>query len=134
MEKRLILLILFIPLFVSCKKDNSSDDSLDLIGEWSWINTCGGSGTDCWTPTTTQTSGRIVFTSDSIYNFYQNDTLRLSTKFHTNTTISDDGKYTTHIIKYDSGGWGMFSITDDTLSLVDEGDITFFTSHYKRIK
>lgn len=87
MGKRLILLILFIPLFVACKKDNSSDDSSDL-----------------------------------------------STKFHTNTTISDDGKYTTHIIRYDSGGWGMFSITDDTLSLVEEGDITFFTSHYKRIK
>jgi hypothetical protein len=28
----------------------------------------------------------------------------------------------------------MFSITHDTLSLVDEGDITFFTSRYKRTK
>jgi hypothetical protein len=132
--KKIIFLLLLIATCNDCKKDNSFDNSLNLIGEWSWIRTCVGTGTACWTPATTQTSSRIVFTSDSIYNLYQNDTLRFSTKFHTYSTISEDGKYTTHIIKYDSGSWGMFSITNDTLSLIDEGDITFFTSRYKRIK
>jgi hypothetical protein len=132
--KKIIFLLVIIVSSCACIKDNSFDNSSDILGNWFWLNTCIGSGTACWTPATTHTSSRIVFTMDSIYNFYQNDTLRLSTKFHTNITISDDGKYTTHIIKYDSGSWGMFSIIHDTLSLVDEGDITFFTSRYKRIK
>jgi hypothetical protein len=129
-----MFLLLIIVSIWGCKKDNSFDTSSDITGNWSWLSTCVGSGTACWTPATTHTSSKIVFTSDSIFNLYQNDTLRLSTKFHTNSTISEDGKYTTYIIKYDSGSWGMFSITHDTLSLVDEGDITFFTSRYKRIK
>ncbi len=131
--KKIIFLLLVIVSIGGCKKDNSSDNSTDIMGKWSWLSTCGGSGTACWTPASTNTSSRIVFTSDSIYNFYQNDTLKLSTKFHTYKSISADGKYTTYTIKYDSGGWGIFSITHDTLSLIDEGDITFFTSHYKKI-
>jgi hypothetical protein len=132
--KKLIFLLLVIVSIGGCKKDNSFDNSTDLTGNWSWQKTCGGSGTACWTPASTNTSSRIVFTSDSIYNVYVNDTLKLSTKFHTSTSISDDGKYTTHVIKYDSGSWGMFTITDDMLSLIDEGGITFFTSSYKRIR
>jgi hypothetical protein len=129
--------LIFIPLIIvsigGCTKDNSFNNSSDIMGNWSWFRTCIGSGTACWTPSTTLTSARIVFTTDSIYYFYQNDTLRLSTKFHTTSTVSDDGKYTTHIIKYDSGSLGMFSISHDTLTLTDEGDITYFTSRYKRI-
>jgi hypothetical protein len=132
--KKIIFLLIIIASSFRCKKDNSFISSSSLIGEWSWINTCGGTGIDCWTQASTHTSSNLVFTSDSIYNYYQNDTLRFSTNFHTYTTVSEDGKYTTYIIKYDSGSWGIFSISHDTLSLIDEGDITFFTSHYKRIK
>jgi hypothetical protein len=131
--KKIIFFLVIIVFSCGCKKDNSSDNSSGLIGKWSWVNTCIGSGTDCWTPTSTHTSSNVVFTSDSIYKFYQNDTLKISTNFNTYTTVSEDGKYTTYIIKYDSGNWGMFSISHDILSLIDEGDITFFTSHYKRI-
>ncbi len=133
MKKLMFVLMLLLGCY-DCKKDNSFDNSLNLIGEWSWIRTCVGTGTACWTPATTHTSGRITFTSDSTYNLYQNDTLMFSTKFHTYSTISEDGKYTTHIIKYDSGFWGMYSLSHDTLSVIDEGGITFFTSSYKRIK
>jgi hypothetical protein len=131
--KKIIFLLVIIVSSCGCKKDNSFNNSSGLIGKWSWVNTCIGYGTDCWTPTSTHTSSNVVFTSDSIYNFYQNDTLRLSSIFHTYKSISADGKYTNYTIKYDSGGWGIFSITHDTLSLIDEGDITFYTSHYKKI-
>jgi hypothetical protein len=132
--KKIIITVVFILSCYTCKKDNSFDNSSGLIGKWSWLNTCLGSGTDCWTPTSTHTSSTLLITSDSIYNLYQNDTLRLSTKFHTYKTISEDGKNTTYSIKYDSGSWGMYSISHDTLSLIDEVDITFLTSHYKRIR
>ena len=132
--KRLLFLLIIIAFCYGCKKDNSFNSSSSLIGNWSWVITCVGTGNACWTPATENYSSSIVFTSDSSYNVFMNDTLRLSTKFHTLTQISEDGKNTTHIIKYDSGSWGMFSISDDTLSLIDEGGITFFTSRFKRIK
>ena len=131
--KRILFLLIIIAFCSGCKKDNS-DSSSSLIGNWSWVNTCVGTGNACWTPATENYSSNIVFTSDSSYNVFMNDTLSLSTKFHTSTQISEDGKNITNIITYDSGSWGMFSISDDTLSLIDEGGITFFTSRYKRIK
>lgn len=131
--KKIMFLLVIILSSCGCKKDNSFKNSSGIIGKWSWLNTCGGSGTDCWTPVSTHSSSNLVFTSDSIYNYYKNDTLKFSTNFHAYTTVSEDGKYITYIINYDSGNLGMFSISHDTLSLIDEGDITFFTSHYKRI-
>jgi hypothetical protein len=128
------MFIMVIIIFDSgCKKDNSLNNSTGIIGKCSWLNTCVGYGTDCRTPVSTNTSGKLVFTSDSIYNYYQNDTLKFSNNFHTYITVSEDGKYTSNIIKYDSGNWGLYSISHDTLSMIDEGEITFFTSHYKRI-
>jgi hypothetical protein len=131
--KRILFLLIIIVFCFGCEKNNSFNSSSNLIGKWSWVITCVGTGNACWTPASESYSSNIVFTSDSTYNVFMNDTLRLSTKFHTYTQISDDAKSITHIIKYDSGSWGMFSIIDDTLSLIDENGITFFTSRYKRI-
>src|ERR1035437_6034150 len=131
--KKIIFLLMVIASCFGCKKDNSYTFSSSLMGKWSWFSSCGGV-VGCLTPEIEHVTINLVFTSDSIYNLYQNDTLRFSSIFHTYKSISADGKYTTYTIKYDSGGWGIFSITHDTLSLIDEGDITFFTSHYKRIK
>ena len=133
--KRIIFLLLIIVSSCGCKKDNSFNNSSDLIGSWSWLSTCAGSYTDCFTPATTHRLNRIVFTTDSIYNFYQNDTLKSTTKFHTYTSISDDGKYTTHFIKYDSASMERYSITHDTLSLIDDdpNNLLSNSSLYKRI-
>ena len=131
-----MFILLVIVSIGGCKKDNSFNSSSDIIGNWSWLSTCAGSYTDCFTPATTHTLNRIVFTADSIYNFYQNDTLRSSTKFHTYTSISDDGKYTTNFIKYDSASVEQYSITHDTLSLTDDDPDLLISnsSRYKRIK
>ena len=133
MKKLMFILVLLLGC-CDCKKENSIDIFikfnwrmvLDKNMRWDWNSLLDASHN--------HTSGRIIFTSDSTYNLYQNDTLMFSTKFHTYSTISEDGKYTTHIIKYDSGFWGMYSLSHDTLSVIDEGGITFFTSSYKRIK
>lgn len=121
--KKLIVILLIIVTNYGCEKDNTKYFSSSLIGEWSWFISCAGTGTACWTPSSTNTSGNLVFTSDSIYSIYQNDTLRASGKFHTYF----------HIIKFDSEHTEMFSITHDTLRLVNSEGILTIVSRWKRI-
>jgi hypothetical protein len=129
--KRIIFLLIITFSCYGCKKENTSGNSKDLIGEWSWISTCGLSGTDCQTPASTHTSHNLIFTSDSLFYAYQNDTLKISSIFHTNGTGSLVG-----IIKYDynSGNVDRFSLTHDTLTLVNMYGFITWVSRYKSIK
>jgi hypothetical protein len=127
--KKIIFLLMVIASCFGCKKDNSYTFSSSLMGKWSWFISCGGV-VGCLTPEIEHVTINLVFTSDSIYNLYQNDTLRFSTNFHTYKTISEDGINTTNIIKYDSGGQQEYSITHDTLSIGNN----IIGSAYKRIK
>jgi hypothetical protein len=129
--KRVIFLMIVIGLCLACKKDNSYNYSSSLIGEWSWINTCGLAGTDCRTPASTHTSNYIVFTSDSLFYIYQNDTLKISSRFHTYESGSED-----RVIKYDysSGNADRFSLTHDTLTLSNVYGFITWVNHYKNIK
>jgi len=127
MKKILFFLIIFI-FFNGCKKDNSLNYSSSLIGEWSWLRTCGGF-VGCIGPEDEHSTNSIVFTTDSICNCYQNDTLRSSTRFHTHKLFSIDGKDSVNVIIYDSDGSLNFSITHDTLGLYN----SIFSSIYKRI-
>ncbi|MGA2408656.1 MAG: hypothetical protein ABSF81_18170 [Bacteroidales bacterium] len=78
--KKIIFLQVIIISCYGCKKDNSYNFSSSLIGKWSWVISCGGV-VGCLTPEIEHITIKLVFTADSIYNLYQNDTLRLSTIF-----------------------------------------------------
>jgi hypothetical protein len=123
--------MIVISLCLGCKKVNSTSSSSSLIGEWSWISTCGLGGTDCKTPASTYTSNKIVFTSDSLYYNYQNDTLRISGIFHTYESGSEDG-----IIKYenDPGNADSFSLKHDTLTLANVYGFITWVSQYKNLR
>ena len=128
MNKLLFFLVFFIFLF-GCQKDNSINYSSGLIGKWSWLRTCGGF-VGCVGPEEEHVTINLVYTSDSIYTLYQNDSLKFSSRFHTFKLYSIDGKDSVDIIKYDSGGSYNYSITHDTLGL---GNL-IIGSIYKRIK
>lgn len=129
--KKIIFLLVIIVFSCGCKKNNSSDNSSGLIGEWSWISTCGLGGTNCQTPASTHTSHNLIFTSDSLFYIYQNDTLKISSIFHTYESGSVDG-----VIKYDydSGNADRFSLTHDTLTLSNVYGFITWVSQYKNIK
>jgi hypothetical protein len=127
MKKILFLLIIFI-FFNGCKKDNYLNYSSSLIGKWSWLRTCGGFA-GCLGPEDEHVTINLVFTSDSIYNLYQNDTLKFTARFHTFKLFSIDGKDSAYVIKYDSGVTLNYSITHDTLGLGN----SIIGSIYKRI-
>ena len=128
---KIIFLLVIIVSGCGCKKDNSSENSSGLTGEWSWICTCGLAGTDCKTPASTHTSHNLIFTSDSLYYNYQNDTLKISGMFHTYESGQKDG-----VIKYDydSGNADRFSLTHDTLTLSNIYGFLTWVSQYKKIK
>lgn len=129
MGKIIFLLVIFISCN-GCKRDNSFNFSSSLVGEWSWLITCGGVA-GCSTPESTHITMRLVFTADSICNNYRNDTLSNSSRFHVYKLISVDGKDTANVIQYDSIK-EIFSIHKDTLEL---SSISMnLGAAYKRIK
>jgi len=130
--KSIIFLMIVIPLCFGCKKVNSTGSSSSLIGEWSWVSTCGGFAGTCYYPQQTKESVSLVYTMDSIYNYYLNDTLRTSCRFHVNRLIYTNPNDTINVIKYDTGSSEEFLIYHDTLSLTVNGaDIS---SYYKRVR
>ena len=129
--KKILFLLAIILFSCGCKKDNSTYNSSGLIGEWSWISTCGLAGTDCQTPASTHGSSKLIFTSDSLFYAYQNDTLRISSIFHTYDSDSKVG-----YIKYDYDSWNTdrFTISHDTLSIANLYGFITWVSRYKSIK
>ena len=124
--------MIVIPLCFGCKKVNSTGSSSSLIGEWSWVSICGGFAGTCYYPQQTKESVSLVYTMDSIYNYYLNDTLRTSCRFHVNRLIYTNPNDTINVIKYDTGSSEEFLIYHDTLSLTVNGaDIS---SYYKRVR
>jgi hypothetical protein len=128
MKKTIVFLLIIVSVY-GCKKDNSFDSS-GLIGEWSWLVSCGGFA-GCSTPKNTNSNTNLVFTIDSMYYVYRNGTLTGSSRFHVSKYISADNKIITDVLIYDSGR-DDFSIKHDTLTLNSFDGI--FRSSYKRIK
>jgi hypothetical protein len=131
--KKIIVLILVLISFYECKKDNPSNFSSSIIGEWAWISSCGGISYNCYTPKTTNHKINLVITVDSMFNTYQNDTLISTTRFQTFISPTSDLPGTADVIKFNSSNQLKFSIVRDTLFLNDfccDG----FNHIYKRIK
>jgi hypothetical protein len=131
--KKIVLILVLIVACYGCKRDNSYDFSPSLIGEWSWISSCGGIAGICYTPKSTNQKINLVFTVDSMFNTYVNDTLKAATRFQTYISPTSDFPGTADVIKYNSSNQVKFLIIRDTLYLNDfccDG----FNSNYKRIK
>jgi hypothetical protein len=131
--KKIVFLLVIIVSTCGCKKDGSFISSSSLIGEWSWISSCGGFAYHCSTPESTSQKINLVFTVDSTFNTYVNDTLKASTRFQTYISPASDIPGTADVIKYNSSNQVKFSIISDTLYLNDfccDG----FNSNYKRTK
>jgi hypothetical protein len=133
MKKVIFILVIILSIY-GCKKDDSFISSSSLIGEWSWISTCGGIAGICYTPKSTNQRINLVFTVDSMYKSFTNDTLKDSGKFHVYKVISTDTKDTSNVLQYGSAS-EMFLIIRDTLYF-PHGALCFdcFSSNYKRIK
>jgi hypothetical protein len=135
MKKTLMFFFLLIAIGYGCEKNNVIVPQ-SLVGEWSWISTCGGIYPNCSTPESTHKNVRTIYTTDSFYKYYQNDTLNLSARFDTYISKSQDGK-DMQVVDFVTYGFYpnafYYSIAGDTLSLWD-GNPDGRISYYKRIK
>jgi hypothetical protein len=133
--KRMSFILLIFVTCSGCEK-NYVTIPQSLAGEWSWIRTCGGIYYNCSTPQSTRHNIKIVFTPDSIYSFYQNDTLKLSAKFYTYISNLEDGKIA-QVVDFVTFGFEpnayYYSMARDTLSLWD-GNPDGSASYYRRIR
>jgi hypothetical protein len=98
--KKIISLLVIIVSIYGCKKDDSFISSSSIIGEWSWISTCGGIAGVCYTPKSTNQRINLVFTVDSMYKSIINDTIKDSGKFHVYKVISANTKDTSNVLQY----------------------------------
>jgi hypothetical protein len=130
MKKNFISLLIVIS-FYGCEKEKPIEYSSSLIGEWEWLISCGGVA-GCWSPFTSHYTMKYVFTIDSVFEYYKNDTLRSSNRFYTYIQVSEDLKDTSNIINLGSST-AKYIIYQDTLNLLS---LNFFNagSAFKRIK
>jgi hypothetical protein len=149
MKKTLFLLVI-IAFAYGCEKINSyekvtisektdsTEVSSGLIGKWSWFSTCGlGNDKDCYTPESTNSKQYIVFTNDSIYNYFKNDTLRRSCSFHTRREASRYGPFYNYIIDYDIYyyfGPQNYRISHDTLTMSNIFGFQVWIDRYKKVE
>ena len=125
--KKLLSTLLIIICCYGCEK-KSTNPSSSLVGNWSWIISCGGFA-GCSTPESAHSTSKLVFIADSICNVYRNDSLILSTRFHVNRIVSAETKETLNVLTYDDRSQ-EFSIKNDTLIISSWG---IFYSKYKKI-
>jgi hypothetical protein len=132
--KKLLVALLIIVSFYGCEK-NYVDVSPSIIGKWSWVSTCGGFAFQCIYADSTPQKIKLIITADSIYKFYQNDTLIVNFKFHTYelTGYRPDNSVQTYLMKWDSIGEAMLFLNHDQLTIGD-GSLDGYSWQYKRIK
>ena len=127
--KRLYSILLVIVTVYGCEKDDLVQYSSSLIGEWSWLISCGGV-VGCVRPSANNTCS-LLFTIDSILYLYRNDTLYSSWVFQTFNRLTNNGLDTIKILTYGSS-IQEYSINHDILRLFNPD--WRFGSEYKRIK
>jgi hypothetical protein len=129
MKKVSFLLIIFVSCY-GCEKEKQINSSSSIIGEWEWLSTCGGFSGQCSTPKTSNSAEKLVFTVDSMYYHYQNNSLVSSSIFHIVIHLPEPND-TIKILQINNTNQA-FSIIHDTLSMSFIG--ADFGSSYKRIK
>jgi hypothetical protein len=127
MKKSILLIVLFI-IISCCKKEETIVYSSNIVGEWDWLMTCGGFTGACGTPQTTNRTAKLVFSQDSIFYSYQNDSLTFSSNY---SIIRKPVDYKFGSLLINNGYYDYF-IIHDTLSFSPQG--ADFGSTYKRIK
>ena len=132
MKKVLLFLMLSISI-IGCEKQRQDDSNYNLIGEWTWISSCGGFYYHCITPESSNHYIKVTFTADSIYNVYQDGIRIQSEKFHTRVFPPSNMPGTANVLKYGQNIITYFNITHDTLTLNDSY-ADGFISLYKRTK
>ena len=136
MIRTLLCCILCLTVYNGCSDNSVGPNVPSLIGTRNWIKSSGGFSGVTITPEIAHYTIKIVFTRDSLYKQYKNDTLFASASFNVRPISPSDPK-SLEMIYYSpniSGFSQAISRLDfDTLILSDNA-ADGFTSTYSRIQ
>jgi hypothetical protein len=144
---RIVLTIIFILTFLSCKKDNENDiQKLNtVVGDWTWLKSYGGlTGNVMQTPASTNSTKRIIFKDNGEFVMIENGHTTQNTTYFTSREKSTlfldtfnfvtvnykfiiNGKYTIIPMRY------IIQSMSDTLE-IDEDVYDGFVHTYLRNK
>jgi len=131
MKKIILVYMLSTLLIVSCEEDTLPDG---LIGKWEWISSSGGIAGITETPESTGNNIEIVFTANSTFMMYRNDSLIVERKYDIIEAKSILNHKLTKMISFDDDQFRKsFLVTPEELYLADEV-YDGFTYRYKRIE
>jgi hypothetical protein len=134
MKRFLFCCIVFLTVNYGCKNNPVGPSAPSLIGTWNWVKSVGGIMGGVFTPQTDKHTRTIIFTANSLYKEYINDSLAISASFTVaQKTMSDSNKV--EMISYSlmSPSQIISRLDTDTLILSDYA-ADGFTSTYNRIK
>ena len=130
----LALLCVSACLTLSCSDNPTEPSALLLVGDWNWVESCGGIAGTCNSPTTSGHSKSLKFTASQIYlefedgrvvytGTYKLDLLERTVFDKSVNAVLMSGRPCEQL---------LLTLTTDELELVDNC-IDGFTSRYKRL-
>ena len=132
MKMKLLMITLLALASLSCVKESSILNN--LTGKWDWVSSTGGIAGITYTPKSTGVKKVIEFTIDSVFRYYQKDTLTYETKYHILKSKSIYSQDSTFLISFDNHSIRQsYILKNDTLFLNDEC-YDCFGSTYVRIR
>jgi len=120
--------IVFCSFIMYACSSNDEKDTINIIGTWHWVSSCGGFTGGCWYPDVDNYES-IEFNSDLVYIQKVNDLIVLQTRYLISDTIIN-GLDVVYTIEFDNGRNKRFRIINDTLSF-EGGD---FWKDYKKVE
>lgn len=124
---RLLFILLIISfLYTSCEEEPKYPET--IIGTWRWTKSFGGIAGVTYTPASTGDQREIIFTSDSVYRYYYNDTLKAECKYGIIQTADEK------IINYECSQpkRQYYSFESNNILMLDDGCCDQFVHWYER--
>jgi hypothetical protein len=119
MKMKFLIITLLTLVALSCTKETTS--SFNLTGKWDWVSSSGGIAGITYTPKSTGVRKVVEFTNDSVFRYYQKDTLTFETRYHILKSKSIYSQDSTFLITFDNHSLRQsYILKNDTLILNDE--------------
>lgn len=133
-HRTLGVLCVMVCLGMACSEAPISSSKVSLVGEWSWVESCGGFAGDCRTPAKLGHSRSLVFMPGAVYVRYEDGQLKEKGSYKRTTSYDNILGKTMDAVELSGLPWPMLigSLTNDSLVLIDDC-IDCFSSRYARV-
>jgi hypothetical protein len=123
-----IAIFCFISILLSCESEHENDFEYDIVGTWTWIESCGGITGECWYPSVNN-ERQVIFDRSMRYIEKQNDSILKDVQYSIVDTFRN-GPVTVYTIDFKDTYQTYFWFSGNRLN-IQGGD---FVDEYVRSK